>query len=146
MFRGPPIKEKGPPSLTASTGSPQWLVLPNTSRLLYCQAWQTRWRAKSFWWQKKTLPNKICYKVPMLKSSLYNFISMKKKGFGGMSWFITRCLSLPWPTRKTTNTSGSVRRGGCGAECPGCGWEEHVHLICLLSKCPVATTAKSRKT
>lgn len=132
-------------ALTAATGFPLWSVLPNTSRLLYCPAWQTWWRGKSFGGRRSNCQIKHVIKCQCSKAACIT-LWVWKKAVAGTSWFITRCLSLPWPTRKTTNTSGSVRRGGRGARVLRL-WKGGTCAFNLpASKCPVATTAKSRKT
>ena len=84
------------------------------------------------------------FKVPMLKSSLYNFISMKKAVWGNELVYHKVSFSA------LTNEENHQHFGICSE---GRLWSRVPRLrmggTCAFnlpaSKCPVATTAKSRK-
>lgn len=100
---------------------------------------------KKCWLQMKTRPNKTWYKVPMLKSRLYNIIGMKKGVWGNE--LVYHKVSFSALTNEENHQHFRIcSEGRLWSRVPRLRMRETCAFNLPASKCPVATTAKSRKT
>lgn len=85
------------------------------------------------------------FKVPMLKSSLYNFIGMKK-GFGGNESVYHKVSFSALTNEENHQHFRICSEGRLWSRVPPQPMGGTCAFNLPASKCPVATTAKSRKT